>query len=116
MINNDVAGCLLLIFNVNYPVTSFTPFSTPLTTIILRHQSLGIPLFQLALFNTLNSIYALAIRQDERTADTIVMLSEFMRYIIRDAHLDKVALAKEINYIANYIDLQKARFRDAVQN
>ncbi|GAB4052233.1 sensor histidine kinase [Spirosoma litoris] len=67
------------------------------------------------LFNTLNSIYALAIRQDERTADTIVKLSEFMRYIIRDAHRDKVALAQEINYIANYIDLQKARLRDAVQ-
>ncbi|WP_461084773.1 sensor histidine kinase [Spirosoma flavus] len=67
------------------------------------------------LFNTLNSIYALAIRQDERTADTIVKLSEFMRYIIRDAHRDKVALSKEINYIGNYIDLQKARLRDAVQ-
>ncbi|GAB4038960.1 sensor histidine kinase [Spirosoma gilvum] len=67
------------------------------------------------LFNTLNSIYALAIRKDEQTADTIVKLSEFMRYIIRDAHRDKVALAKEINYIANYIDLQKARLRDAVR-
>ncbi|MFD2937357.1 sensor histidine kinase [Spirosoma flavum] len=66
------------------------------------------------LFNTLNSIYALAIRKDERTADTIVKLAEFMRYIIRDAHRDKVALAKEINYIANYIDLQEARLRDAV--
>lgn len=67
------------------------------------------------LFNTLNSIYALAIRQDEKTADTIVKLSEFMRYIIRDAHRDKVALAKELNYIANYLDLQEARLRDAVQ-
>ncbi|MBN8825469.1 MAG: histidine kinase [Spirosoma sp.] len=67
------------------------------------------------LFNTLNSIYALAIRQDEQTADTIVKLSEFMRYIIRDAHRDNVALSREINYIANYIDLQKARLRDAVR-
>lgn len=66
------------------------------------------------LFNTLNSIYALAIRNDPRTADTIVKLSEFMRYIIRDAHRDNVSLTKEINYIANYIDLQKARLRDAV--
>lgn len=67
------------------------------------------------LFNTLNSIYALAIRNDARTADTIVKLSEFMRYIIRDAHRDKVPLLTEVNYIANYIDLQKARLRDAVQ-
>lgn len=66
------------------------------------------------LFNTLNSIYALAIRRDEQTADTIVKLSEFMRYTIRDAHRDKVPLANEISYINNYIDLQKARLRDAV--
>jgi len=67
------------------------------------------------LFNTLNSIYALAIRNDERTADTLVKLSEFLRYIIRDAHRDQVPLATEINYLANYMDLQKARLRDAVQ-
>lgn len=66
------------------------------------------------LFNTLNSIYALAIRNDERTADTIVKLSDFLRYIIRDAHRDKVPLAAELNYIANYIELQKARLREAV--
>lgn len=67
------------------------------------------------LFNTLNSIYALAIRNDERTADTIVKLSDFLRYIIRDAHRDKVPLTAELNYIANYIELQKARLREAVQ-
>jgi hypothetical protein len=67
------------------------------------------------LFNTLNSIYALAIRNDVRTADTIVKLSEFLRYIIRDAHRDKVPLAMEIQYIANYIELQRARLHDAAQ-
>lgn len=66
------------------------------------------------LFNTLNSIYALALRNDERTADTVVKLSEFMRYTIRDAHRDHVSLTNEIDYIGNYIDLQKARLRDAV--
>lgn len=67
------------------------------------------------LFNTLNSIYALAIRNDGRTADTIVKLSDFLRYIIRDAHHDQVPLAAELNYIVNYIDLQKARLQEAVQ-
>jgi hypothetical protein len=66
------------------------------------------------LFNTLNSIYALAIRQDERTAETVVKLSEFMRYTISDAQRDNVLLSKEIDYVGNYIDLQKARLRDAV--
>ena len=66
------------------------------------------------LFNTLNSIYALAIRNDTHTADTIVQLSEFLRYLFRDAHREHVALVTEINYINNYISLQKARLRDAV--
>ncbi len=66
------------------------------------------------LFNTLNSIYALAIRKDDRTAETIVKLSDFMRYMIRDAHRNKVPLEKETDYINNYIDLQRARLRDSV--
>jgi len=66
------------------------------------------------LFNTLNSIYALALRNDDHTANTVVKLSEFMRYTIRDAHHDRVPLTNEIDYIGNYIDLQKARLRDAV--
>ncbi len=67
------------------------------------------------LFNTLNSIYSLALRNDDRTADTIVKLAEFMRYVIRDAHRDKVPLVNETSYITNYIDLQQARLQNAVQ-
>jgi hypothetical protein len=61
------------------------------------------------LFNTLNSIYALAVKKDDKTADAVINLSELMRYIIKDAHNNKVALEKELNYIGNYIDLQKSR-------
>jgi len=66
------------------------------------------------LFNTLNSIYALVIRKDDRAADSVVQLSELMRYIIRDANDDMVPLEKEIGYISNYIALQKSRLGDTV--
>lgn len=66
------------------------------------------------LFNTLNSIYALAIRQDEKTADTVVQLSEFLRYVIRDARGNRIALEKELAYLQNYVDLQRSRLRDSV--
>lgn len=66
------------------------------------------------LFNTLNSIYALALRKDEKTADTVVKLSEFLRYVIRDTQNNEVALEKEITYLSNYIDLQKSRLRNTV--
>lgn len=67
------------------------------------------------LFNTLNSIYSLAIRKDDKAPETIVKLSEFLRFLLKDANQDKVALKKEINYIENYIDLQKSRLRDSVK-
>ncbi|MCF0055651.1 sensor histidine kinase [Dyadobacter sp. CY356] len=66
------------------------------------------------LFNTLNSIYSLAIEKSDRTADAVVMLSSLMRYVIRDAKESLVPLHKEIEYIKNYISLQKFRLDDTV--
>lgn len=66
------------------------------------------------LFNTLNSIYSLAIEKSDRTADAVVKLSALMRYVIRDAGSHQVPLAKELDYIRNYIDLQKLRLDDTV--
>jgi hypothetical protein len=66
------------------------------------------------LFNTLNSIYALAIKKDNKTADAVVQLSELMRYIITNANDDVIALEKEINYINNFVQLQKTRLGNTV--
>ena len=66
------------------------------------------------LFNTLNSIYALAIKKDDKTADAVVQLSELMRYIMTNANDDVIALDKEINYINNFVQLQKTRLGNTV--
>jgi two-component system LytT family sensor kinase len=63
-------------------------------------------------FNTLNNIYSLAIQKSERTPEAIVKLSELMRYIIYDTDKDKVPLSKEIDYIRNYIELEKLRLQN----
>jgi sensor histidine kinase YesM len=60
-------------------------------------------------FNTLNSIYSLAIIKSERTPEAILKLSELMRYIIYDTERRVVPLLKEVEYIANYIELQRLR-------
>lgn len=65
------------------------------------------------LFNTLNSIYSLAIIQHEKTADAVVKLSNMMRYILNESETEYTDLRKEISYIGNYIDLQKMRFGEA---
>ncbi len=61
------------------------------------------------LFNTLNSIYALSVKKDDRASDAIINLSGLMRYVIKDANDYKIPLHKEIEYIENYVELQKAR-------
>lgn len=66
------------------------------------------------LFNTLNSIYSLAIEKSDNTASAIVRLSSMMRYVINEAHHDVVSLQKEIAYLRSYIELQQIRFGDAV--
>ncbi|WEK36997.1 MAG: sensor histidine kinase [Candidatus Pseudobacter hemicellulosilyticus] len=67
------------------------------------------------LFNTLNSIYSLAVRKDDRTADAIVNLSELMRYVLTDVKDNRILLRKELDYIRNYIDLQRSRLGDTVR-
>lgn len=61
------------------------------------------------LFNTLNSLYSLAIIKSEQTADGIAKLSGMMRYMLHDSALDLVPLRDEINYIKNYTELQRLR-------
>ena len=67
------------------------------------------------LFNTLNSIYSLAIQEkSNHTANAIVKLSGMMRYVFRESETDFILLEKEINYISDYIDLQKLRLEDTI--
>lgn len=61
------------------------------------------------LFNTLNSIYSLAIEKSNHTPTAIVKLSSMMRYVISEAAGRFVPLEKEMIYINSYIELQKLR-------
>ncbi|OGU34563.1 MAG: hypothetical protein A2068_02270 [Ignavibacteria bacterium GWB2_35_6b] len=61
------------------------------------------------LFNTLNNIYATAIDTSPKAADMVDKLSEIMRYTMKDTQQDFVLLDDEINYINNFIELQKVR-------
>lgn len=68
------------------------------------------------LFNTLNSIYALAIKEDaEQTAKSMLTLSGMMRYVVTEASSDFVPLEKEIKYIDDYIALQRLRLDKGVK-
>ena len=65
-------------------------------------------------FNTLNNLYALTLEKSKQAPDVVLKLSQIMEYILYDAKETKVRLIKEINYIQNYIDLEKLRFGDKI--
>jgi sensor histidine kinase YesM len=67
------------------------------------------------LFNTLNGIYGLALTKSEKTADYLSKLSSMMRYSLTETSAEKVPLENEINYIKNYIDLQKIRLTETTR-
>jgi len=63
------------------------------------------------LFNTLNNIYYEAYREAPRTAALIERLSNIMRYFVDESTKDEVSLQTEIQFIENYIALEKIRIR-----
>jgi sensor histidine kinase YesM len=61
------------------------------------------------LFNTLNSIYSLALDQSEKTADVVLKLSDLMRYTLHQSQMPYVPLSHEIDYLQNYLWLEQLR-------
>jgi len=61
------------------------------------------------LFNTLNNIYALSVTNNEHTSESIMKLSNIMRYVTDEVTEDFVSLQSEVDCINDYIDLQKLR-------
>ncbi len=61
------------------------------------------------LFNSLNTIYSLALKNAKNTAEVVLKLSDVLRYMIYESNEKYVALEKEITFIRNYIELQKLR-------
>lgn len=61
------------------------------------------------LFNTLNSIYALTLTRSDYAPEAVLKLSGMMRYATSDSTREYVSLEKELEYITDYIDLQKLR-------
>lgn len=65
------------------------------------------------LFNTLNSLYALALEKSDAAPEAILKLSSMMRYVVTESGRDRVALQNEVDYIKNYISLQQLRMEDS---
>ncbi|MEP7323416.1 MAG: histidine kinase [Saprospiraceae bacterium] len=61
------------------------------------------------LFNTINNIDALILKDAAAASEYLNKLSDILRFILYETKGDKIPLSKEIEYIEKYIDLQKIR-------
>ena len=61
------------------------------------------------LFNSLNNIYSLALIKSEKVPELILKLSDLMRHIIYESKEKYISLEKEIEFVNNFISLQKIR-------
>lgn len=61
------------------------------------------------LFNTLNNLYALTLKKSDKAPEIVLKLSEIMRYMLYECNEKRVLLSKEIQYIYNYLDLERLR-------
>ncbi len=66
------------------------------------------------IFNTLNNIYATALKDSPETAKLISHLSSFLNYNLYDAKQDFVSLSSELDYINSYIVLQRNRYGEKI--
>lgn len=64
------------------------------------------------LFNTLNNIDTLIMKDKELASDAVMKLSEIMRYMLYGSNTEYVPLSREIDYLKSYISLQKIRFKN----
>src|SRR5690242_951350 len=86
-------------------------FKTEKRAVNLERDFLKAQLNPHFLFNTLNSIYALSLRKDDQAPRVITHLSEMMRYTLYESDSQLVSLEKELNYIGNYVTLEKTRYK-----
>ncbi|MCF0055119.1 sensor histidine kinase [Dyadobacter sp. CY356] len=62
-------------------------------------------------FNTLNNLYALSLQQSPKTPESILQLSELMRYVIYKGQQPLVRIEEEVRYLTDYLHLQQLRLR-----
>ncbi len=61
------------------------------------------------IFNALNNIYSLTYTKSETAPESVLKLSEMLRYVFYDCSSDHVKLGAEIEYVSNFIAFQQMK-------
>ncbi len=66
------------------------------------------------LFNTLNTVYAHALKKDDKTPELILKLSDSFRYLLHEGQNESVTIIQEVQHLQDYIHLQEERLAKKV--
>ncbi|MCC3159757.1 sensor histidine kinase [Hymenobacter sp. 15J16-1T3B] len=64
------------------------------------------------LFNTLNNIHTLVYKQAPAAPDAVMQLASLMRYMSYESNAATVPLARELDYLRDYMNLQQLRYKN----
>jgi len=64
------------------------------------------------LFNTLNNLYALTLRNSPKSSEVVLKLSNLLDYMLYECNVPLIPLRKEIKQIKNIIELERMRYSD----
>ena len=64
------------------------------------------------LFNTLNNLYGLSVIKSDKLPGLMLQLSNLLRYSLYETKEEAVSLEKEIQYLENYVALEKIRLEN----
>jgi len=67
------------------------------------------------LFNTLNNIYSLARDKSDLAPESILRLSEILRFILYETGAEYIAIEQELKIISDYIALEKLRYDETLR-
>lgn len=62
------------------------------------------------LFNTLNNLYSLTLKQSDLAPKVVLKLSELLNYMLYEASEKEVLLSREIDHFSNYIEIERIRY------
>lgn len=113
------ASCLLIGVGMWFLYRGATFQTTELrNSLLLKEKELQYLQSQLNphfFFNTLNNLYGVSLRYPNKTPELILSISELMRYQLESSRKQLVPLEDELQFIRNYVHLERARVRQRCQ-
>jgi Putative regulator of cell autolysis len=67
------------------------------------------------LFNSINSIYGHIDKTNKPAREMLLKFSEMLRYQLYECNVEEIELDRELNYIRNYVSLQKSRMDERIR-